>query len=165
MFCSRRCHLQHHCTNVSSLASATVTITDEQMTSEEVAPKLWQECGNIKLHESHKKSIEAGEWLCDNVINFCQLLLKKQYPHISGLQSTILADIYGMNPQPNREFVQVLNVNRNHWIIISTINCPPSTVSVYDSFHLPLSSRLKKLAADLMQSPSKAITIQYCDVQ
>ena len=70
-----------------------------------------------------------------------------------------------MDPQPNREFVQVLNVNRNHWIIISTINCPPSTVSVYDSFHLPLLSRVKKLAADLMQSPNKAITIQYCDVQ
>ena len=76
-----------------------------------------------------------------------------------------LADVYGMDPQPSTEFVQILNVNRNHWIVISTVNCPAPTVDVHDSFDLSLSSCLKKLVADLLQSPSEEITIRYCDVQ
>ena len=169
--CTKSCHPQRPCTNVSMPegASVKINVIDEDLTlssgSSKVEPNLWQNCGGIILLETHRNAIEEGEWLCDEVINACQLLLKNQYPIIRGFQSTLLADSYAMDPQTSAEFLQILNVNRNHWILISTVNCPPSTVDVYDSMHLSLSPRLKKLVADLLQSPSKEITIRYCDVQ
>ena len=99
------------------------------------------------------------------VVNACQLLLKDQYPTIGGFQSTLLADVYWMDPQGSTEFVQIVNINRNHWVVISTVKCSPSTIDVFDSLHLSLSSHLKKLVANLLQSPSKEITIRYRDVQ
>ena len=159
--CSKLCHPQRPCTNISMPESASmkINVIDEDLTlsssTAKVEPKLWQNCGGIILRETHRNAIEQGEWLCDEVINACQLLLKNRYLIIRGFQSTLLADSYAMDPQPSAEFVQILNVNRNHWILISTVNCPPSTVDVYDSMHLSLSPRLKKLVADLLRSPIK----------
>ena len=65
---------------------------------------------------------------------------KAKYPHISGLQSLVLAEKFAFIPQPD-EFVQILNVSSNHWILISTIGCPPATVNVYDSLHGTLPAR------------------------
>ena len=119
MFCAKICHPQRPCINVSSLESASmINLAEESTTlsskSGKVEPKLCQNCRGIKLQESHRKAIEAGEWLCDEVVNACQLLLKNQYPIIGGFQSNLLADVYGMDPQPSTEFAQVLNVSRNH---------------------------------------------------
>ena len=166
-YCAEKCHPQRPCTNIRSLkdASTTIVVGDDDTTGGEKESKLWKNCRGIKLKESHRKTIEAGEWLCDDVVNACQLLMKNQHPSIGGFQSTLLADVYGMDPQPNTEFVQILNVNRNHWIVISTVNCPQSTIDVYDSMQLSLSPHLKKLVADLLQSPNQEITIRYRDVQ
>lgn len=168
-FCTKKCHPQHHCVNfMSQEQGSKIDLTDETSLScgrsnDEAC--LWQNCYGIKLLKTHKEAITAGEWLCDEVINATQLLLKNQHPNIGGFQSTLLANILAMDPQGNREFVQILNVQNNHWILISTVGCPPSTINVYDSMHLSLSPRLKKLVADLMQSPSEKIVIRYRDVQ
>ena len=55
--------------------------------------------------------------------------------------STHLADVHGMDPQASTEFVQILNWIY-HWILISTVNCPPSTIDIYDSLELSLSLHL-----------------------
>ena len=59
-----------------------------------------------------------------------QSLLKAKYTQISGLQPAVLSQKYALLPQPD-EFLQILNVNGNRWILISTIGCPPATVNVY----------------------------------
>ena len=91
-------------------------------------------------------------------------MLKAKCPHISGLQSVVLAKKMALVPQPD-EFLQVLNVNENHWILIYTIECPPSTVNVYDSLHGRLSSQALRVVADLIQSRAADITLRYMDVQ
>ena len=172
-FCTKKCHPQHHCTSITSQetgsTSTMVDLTNEQTSlsyeQSKDKPKIWQNCKGIKLNETHREAIRTGEWLCDEVINAGQLLLKSQHPNIGGFQSTLLANVLAMDPQRNKEFIQILNVRNNHWIIISTFGCPPSTIDVYDSMHLRLSTHLKKLVADLMQSPSKEIVIRYRDVQ
>ena len=84
---------------------------------------------------------------------------------MNGLQSVLLAEKFALVPQPD-EFLQVLNVNENHWILISTIGCPLSTVNIYyDSLHGTLSSTTRRLVADLLQSPLPQITLRYQDVQ
>ena len=75
-----------------------------------------------------------------------------------------LAQKFAMEPQAG-EFVQVLNVNGNHWMTISTVGCTTGSVKVYDSMHLKLSPRTKKLVADLMMTRDKAIVVTYSNVQ
>ena len=74
--CTETCLPQHSCTNISSLKDRCATIVIDDTTSGEGESKLWQNCRGIKLQESHGKTIEAGDWLCDDVVNACQLLLK-----------------------------------------------------------------------------------------
>ena len=64
-------------------------------------------------------------------------------------------------------FVQVLSINKSHWITVSSMNCQQSTIKVYDSFHgyTYLPEGTKKLIADIMQSPCLKIEVQYIDVQ
>ena len=64
-----------------------------------------------------------------------------------------------------RQFVQILNLSKSHWITISTLNCQPGTVHVYDSMQLGLNSSLKRIVADLMFYKGKKITIKYMHIQ
>ena len=60
-----------------------------------------------------------------------QLLLKRQFSSVLGLESTLIAERYGgVLPQNG---LQVLLVRKNHWILLSTMNCPQGSIKVYDS--------------------------------
>ena len=45
---------------------------------------------SLFLFEEHRKCLESGDWLSDAHISAALKLLKKQYPHQNGLQSTLL---------------------------------------------------------------------------
>ena len=91
-------------------------------------------------------------------------MLKSQFPTIKGLQDTILAERLATDPTPG-EFVQVLLVGGDHWIAVSTLGSRPGHITVYSSLHYRLSSRTKRVIADLMQSTSCRIMIMYANVQ
>ena len=91
-------------------------------------------------------------------------MLKQQHPVVGGLQSTTLAKSFAMEPQTG-EFVQILNINDNHWIAVSTIGCQPSTLNVYDSLHGYLPKHEQKVVADIMMSPYPTIQVNYIGVQ
>ena len=63
--------------------------------------------------------------------------------------------------------VQVINVDRNHWLCLSTIDAPAWVIDVYDS--MPSSSKssmsLKSQAAAILKTSEKAFTLRYIDVQ
>ncbi len=72
-------------------------------------------------------------WLTDNLIDAGQNLLCSQFGHlVSGLQDVCKTCTLSIDIE-TAEFVQVLNVADSHWILISTINCLPGFVKVYDS--------------------------------
>jgi hypothetical protein len=56
------------------------------------------------------------------------------------------------------EFVQILNINGNHWITISNIGCKDGHLYVYDT-------RLPAATKRLLHHTGNAITLHYCDVQ
>ena len=113
------------------------------------------------LTPAQRSILSSNKWLDDVLINLGQSMLQEKFLHIGGLQSVVLAEKFALIPQTG-EFLQVLNVNNNHWVLLSTIGCPPATVNVYDSLHSTLSSRV---VADILQSPAAHITLQYIDVQ
>ena len=64
----------------------------------------------LGLHMSDKESLDANMDLTDNVINAAHLLLREQYPHIGGLQDTILGQKLLFKPvSSNKTSVQILH--------------------------------------------------------
>ena len=61
--------------------------------------------------------------------------------------------------------MQVLNLNGNHWIVLSTIGCPPAAVNVYDSLHGTLSAVTKHLFADMLRTKFSELTLQHVALQ
>ena len=116
------------------------------------------------LHMKHKNIITSGDWLDDLTISAAQNLLKRQFPYIDGLLNPCLSEKLAMEPQAG-EFIQILNINGNHWITISTIGCTSSTVKVYDSLGGRLPKHAMKVVADLMQCKKKNIRVIYENVQ
>ena len=108
--------------------------------------------------------LETSEWLDDAIITAAQYSLKSQHPAIGGLQPPVLATKLAMEPQTG-EFVQILNIQRNHWMLVSTVGCQMGHVNVYDSLHLHLSSKTKTVVADLLRHEGSTITLHYCGVQ
>ena len=168
--CSVFCHPMHSCTNSKypSEAQHTILISDvpniSNLKMSTSLPNHWQNCFGVALTMDHKKTIENGEWLCDYIIPASQMLMKNTYPSVGGLQNPLLAVTFSMEPC-EKEFIQILHLNKNHWITVSTLGCSPSTINVYDSMHLKLSNEWKKLVADIMKSSSNDIIVKYCDVQ
>ena len=86
----------------------------------EIDKTPWVKVGDIKLYYSDKELIETGgwfTWLTDDIIAAASLILKTMYPEMGGLQSPILGESLSFDVCKG-EFVQVLNVGRNHWITI-----------------------------------------------
>ena len=47
-------------------------------------------------------------------------------------------------PVQTDEFVQILNSNGNHWVIIYAVTCAPDELQVYDSLYRTVSKEIKE---------------------
>ncbi len=154
--------------NVSCLMDKSNFINLDDFTADTSKfPDKWCTIGGTELYDYHKKMLEpnSSAWLDDAVIAAFQNILKRQHPKMGSLQSPILATKMAFKPQQG-EFVQILNINNNHWITISSSqNQSETTVNIYDSLHMTLSPATKKIIASLFQHRSKCIKIVYHDVQ
>jgi Ulp1 family protease len=97
-----------------------------------VQEKFWVK--ELKLTFSHKRCIESGEWLSDDIIDAFQELLKLSYAEVKGLQDTILGEALSFEICQGK-FLQILNINRNHWIVVSSDE-KNSHVTIYDSLSI-----------------------------
>ena len=144
-----------------------LTIADVTTKSEKQENKSrpWVNRFGIRLTMRQKSILlSCRTWLDDELINAAQYMLREQHPPISGFQSPLLGDCLAMTP-PKGEFVQILLVCNNHWLVVSTVGCKPSTVKVFDSLGGRLPKTSLKLVADLMQTKEKAITFEFVGVQ
>ena len=76
----------------------------------------------------------TDQWVDDDIINAAQYVLKQQNCNIDGFQNTLLTSSLQMKPK-RVPFDQIFNINAWHWITISAIDVPLSTIRVYDSNH------------------------------
>ena len=172
--CEDYCHPDRLCTNVInneciveqgdieivSVDESDTNVSEDDVLEEEKSVLI----GSAQLMESDKNVIRDGDWLTDTHFTAAQHL-KEKYPNISGLQDTTLQYTRTYEIQGNREFVQCLHVRNDHWITISTINCLPGVVNVYDSMHRRVPLATKNIIADLLQSQKKSIILKYANIQ
>ena len=103
----------------------------------------------------YRKVLESEhEWVNDRIINGTQNLMKCLYG-TPGLQDTLLVGIKACDAVGRNEFLQVLHSGGNHWLTISSIHCPYSTINVYDSQHSTIpEATIKNICTFLMCSES-----------
>ena len=75
-----------------------------------------------------KKILERGDWLTDAHMTLAQELLKKEFPFLDGLQSSLLSQNNGFIPVCF-EAIQIHHVH-NHWVTSTSIG---QRITVYDS--------------------------------
>ena len=131
--CSFSCHPGHSCTNSFSFVmdaskSPIINLQNYCCKAPQDDPTPWMEIEDVILYDAQRHILSSDmEWLNDKIILAAELLFKRKYPHISGLQSPSLAETMSFEPQPSSPFLQILCQNNNHWILVSTVGCPPKT--------------------------------------
>ena len=95
--------------------------------------KLWLKVESIALHDTDKQIILDGKWLWGTHLTAVQLILKSQFLNFNGLKDTSL--ILSKGNTIISESIQVLHVNGNHWVTVSTLDSGNSNfdVTLYDS--------------------------------
>jgi hypothetical protein len=115
------------------------------------------------LTKLEKAILENDSWLNDRHISAAQCLLQRQYPHVDGLQNSVLGSRL-MFSVMHSEGVQIIN-HEKHWICISTIGCQPGHVDVYDSLFSTLSPSAVRQICTLLHSREPKLTVRMRDIQ
>ena len=108
---------------------------DSRDSSSGAADRYWLCNALYTLTSTNKEEVlSCSSWLSDSVILAAQLLILQEFPHMSGLQHTVLQE--NMSFQVHRdEFVQIINVRNSHWCTVSNIGCSEGVVNIYDSLY------------------------------
>ena len=106
------------------------------------------------LNDHNIKILKDG-LLTDNHMLKANTIFKKEYPELDGFQGTLLQQNFSW-AVPSSEFVQVLHVNGNHWIIISSIGVSDN---MYDSLYNGITQTTKELIAKYVHKDRVKINI------
>ena len=127
----------------------------------------------IKTHLDQKDvtilSSPTG-WLTDKHMSVANQILQRDHPLADGLQDTLLQQNLAWQ-QPTSQYVQILHVNKSHWITISNINmnnpkdASRSTVYVYDSLHGKLTAEIKELISHFHQGDKIKMFVMNTQLQ
>ena len=139
----------------------TIVICKSGQSSEEVVNLVDQDEPHVDEPPKKKakiinfEGVVMGEQLTDAEINFAQSLLKKQFPKLNGLASTLYQTILSEASVQNK--LQIIHCNsRQYWIVVSTLNCPLGEVKVYDSIFYNCDQETEVIITNLFQcSPKK----------
>lgn len=159
---------EHNCNSpcdpvIPSCKSPVIIVNDDSPD-----PPLWVKLENcnpddpesklILYHASKSSILNKTSWLTDSEIHAGQLLLKKEFPFLDGLNDTTIT---GSHVVPARsDFVQIVNTG-SHWVCLSTIATRPAsgTVRIFDSLYLKPSSIAIKHACRMLMFPGDQITL------
>ena len=126
----------------------------------------WVTICTVQLTMYHKAILASPKsWLDDLLISAAQYMLKQQHPSKDGFQPPALSQNLSMIT-PLEQFVQIINVNKNHWIALSTFGCQKARIKIFDcngGKELPKSTL--KLISALLQTQDNQFSVEFVDVQ
>ena len=125
---------------------STEIIEVDKLKLPDTSPNRWLSLKGINLTEVDKTRLMSGQELSDNHINFTQELLQTQFPHISGLQSTLVLDKYQHQKGPGT--LQIIHTRGNLWIVATNIGCAPK-FQVFDSLYSAVDKVTIKILTNL----------------
>ena len=116
------------------------------------------------MNQSHKRVILSGEWFWGTHLTAVQILLKQQFPNVNGLIDTHKVTQKGVTLSGGS--VQILHINGNHWITMSTLMSTKNDydVTVYDSLNSCVNHGTKMQLATLIKTSRKSLQIKIACV-
>ena len=128
---------------------------DEPLRQDDCAENdVWVTCEDNTLSVVDKSSLRNGDDLNDKHINFGQYLIKRQFPNIHGLKSTLTITKRAYNyvdMECQDPFIQVIHTS-NHWVVASNIGGAKDEVTVYDSSYKVVDKGTHDLLKRLLKS-------------
>lgn len=144
-----------------AVADKTLSDDDIHMLSDSEDP-IWKP--EQFLRQSDKRILEtSNEWLNDRLVFAGMLLLKQQFPDISGFCDPVMVQSLRCTFK-DKMFVQVVYNGSHHWITTTNMNCRPGVVRVYDSLHLMLNIHVKQQIAAMYHATQPMLEIQSMNV-
>ena len=98
-------------------------------------------------------------------------MLSKQFSKIGGFQPVRVFAPEGCQRvgTPESDFIQILNINGNHWLTISNCGCPKDTAVIYDSLNNSgiesYNNKLLRQISYMLMPRSKQMTLLCADIQ
>ena len=119
---------------------------------------------DLGLHKEDKDIICNGDWITDKHVSAMNTLLTAQFPTQQGLQDSLLLAWHCRYESGASNFVQIINISRQHWVCASNVLSSPGVVEVFDS--MPKysfdSSILKKHVATILKT---SFDLHHIEVQ
>ena len=117
----------------------------------------------VQADEQRELINSPNGWLNNSIIFDAQLLILQQFPNISVLQPTTLAQTMSFEVHRG-EFVQILHVEGCHWCAVSNVGCDDGVVNVYDSMFSSVSTGTVHVIASLVFSSAPKLVVRTMDV-
>ena len=95
-------------------------------------------------------------WLDDRAIDNAQNVLKKQFPDVEGLQSSLVIEFVCVYTPSCSYYAQIYNYSRNHWLTLTKKADEESCITIYDSLGVHINDHLKSICAALLFSKEKS---------
>ena len=165
-------HYTQHLVSCSALKKTSAGVSrDNPINAEDYTgpiqpPTYW--IPQLLLTHAEKDILESThDWLSDLHINAANQLLKSQFPDQNGLQDTLTLSAMHPYKSSPRDFVQIMNIARNHWVCVANVFSSPGVVEVFDSMpsYSISSSSLKKQVAAVIKTRENSFQIHHVDVQ
>ena len=123
---------------------------------------VWLQFQDIVLVMNDKELLESGKCLTDQHMNFAQRLLRKQFPKMNGLHSTLLQ--HQTHSQETVNALQIFHIKRNHWIVAST-KPKGKLVRVYDSVFSSVDQETARIIQTNFRCAMHSIRLVKCQKQ
>ena len=163
--CSSRCHSGSECSNQPPASKNAKRKFPSDRSSPAKKPTQTSDwIPELLLSETDKTILQGQQWLTDRHVSAAQMILLKQFPAIDGLQSPLLGQTSTW-AKMKLNGVQILNENQNHWICVSTVDCPQGTINIYNSLYKTISKDTTKQVCALLHRETDAISLHAMDSQ
>ena len=157
--------LEHCSCSIDEYTSNVIDISDDEDENPGIDDdSRWVENGLQSLTCKDRQTILAPTgWLHDGIISFSQRLLFQQYG-VAGLQSPLLQKTLSFIVHQKELFVQVINVDDNHWCVVSNFNCGDNELRVYDSLYSSFSYSTERIIASLVFCCAQELRVHIMNV-
>ena len=147
---------------VCSESSVVISSASEE---EDLGCEVWVRNILYSLSISDRRTVTSPTgWLTDTVITAAQALLLQHFPSMSGLQPPTLQQVRAFQVHSG-EFVQIINIRKKHWCVVSSVGCEKGAVNVYDSLYSSVSEGTVSLIASMVHSSASNLVVRMMNVE
>lgn len=79
---------------------------------------------HLSLHEDDRSILINGGWLNTALLGAVQIILKVKFNSVGALHDTMLKPWVQSPIKSNQDFVQLLHIGSNHWLMVTNIGVP-----------------------------------------